>query len=225
MFGFYFRFILLIWYVLVPSQPQSISLGWQSAIVFSDSRFEFSPIDEQALLVYEGIADSKLSCAQNCHSNALCRIFDFDAQSGRCRIFEGDVATMGSIVVSSFSQSYVGYVELNPDQFAYHGHPCCLCDGSRYLTCINSTCQCQPHTFFDGSMCRSQKLLGTECITGTECRMDLNFTCLPRQQCGCKYCYSIFSGLKCRVRIVLQHTLYHARGEKRILLDPRIHRT
>jgi hypothetical protein len=222
MFGFYFRFIFLIWYVSVPSQPQSISLGWQSAMVFSDSGFEFSPIDTQALLVYEGTANSKLACAQNCHSNVLCRIFDFDDQSGRCRIFEGDVVTMGSIVASSSCQSYVGYVELNPEQFTYQGQPCSFCEGSRYLTCINSTCQCQPHTFFDGSICRSQKLLGTGCINGTECRMDLNFTCLPRQQCGRKYCYSLFSGLKYRVRIVLQHTLYHASGKRRILLDPRI---
>jgi len=214
MFDFYFRFIFLIWYVLVSSQPQSISVGWQSTIVFSDSGFEFSPIDEQALLVYKGTADSKLACAQNCHSNALCRIFDFDNQSGRCRIFEGDVVTMGSIIASSSSESYAGYVELNPEQFAYQGQSCSFCEGSRYLRCINSTCQCQPHTFFDGSMCRSQNLLGTECINGTECRMDLNFTCLPRQQCGRKYSYSLFSGLKHRVRIVLQHTLYHASRKK-----------
>ncbi len=188
MFGFYFRSIFLISYFFVPLQPQSISLGWQSAMVLSSSGFEFSPIDIQALLVYEATADSKLACAQNCHSNALCRIFDFDDQSGRCRIFQGDVVTMGSIVASSSSQSCVGYIELNPEQFASIRKPCSFCEDSRYLTCINSTCQCQPHTVFDGSICQSQKLLGTACINETECRMDLNFTCLPRQQCGRKYC-------------------------------------
>jgi hypothetical protein len=209
MFDFYFRSIFLISYVFVPLQPQSIPLGWQSVTVFSSSGFEFSPVDTQALLLYTGTANSKLACAQNCHSNALCRILDFDNQSGRCRIFQGDVVTMGSIVASSSSQSYVGYIQLDYEQFVYHGQPCSFCEGSRYLTCINSTCQCQPNTFFDGSICCSQKLLGTACINETECRMDLNFTCLPRQQCGRKYCYSLFSGLKCRVKVALQHTLYH----------------
>ena len=191
MFDIEFHFIFFISSVfVVHSQPQSISYGWQSTIIFSDSGFEFLPTDEQALLVYQEIADLQLTCAQSCHSNVLCRIFDFDPQSGRCRIFEGDVATMGSIVGSSSSQSIVGHIDIDSQLFAYQGQPCSFCEGSRYLTCINSTCQCQSHTFFDGSICRSQNLLGTQCTNETQCRMDLNFTCLPRQQCGRKYFYN-----------------------------------
>ena len=184
MFGF---FVFIMWYVLVPSQPQSISLGWQSSMAFSSSGFEFFPVDTAALLLYENTVDSIITCAQDCHSSKQCRIFDFDNQSHRCRIFEGDIVTMGSIVASLSPHSYVGFIELDLEYFAYQGHPCSFCEGSRYLTCINSTCQCQPHTIFDGSICRSQKLLGAECINDTECRVDLNYTCLPRQQCGRKY--------------------------------------
>ena len=192
MFAFYFRSIFLFLYVFVPLQPQNISFGCQSLTVLFDLGFEFSPDDMLALLMYESTANSKLACVRECHSNGLCRIFDFDGQSGRCRIFEGDVLTMGSIVASSSPQSYVGYIEVGPEQFAYQGHPCSFCEGSRYLTCIESICQCQPHTFFDGSICRSQKLLGSTCTNEMECRVDLNYTCLPRQQCGRKYYYSLF---------------------------------
>jgi hypothetical protein len=138
-------------------------------------------------LLADTTAESVSSCAQLCHSTAPCRIFDLDDQSHRCRIFEGNIATMGSIVASSSSQSYVGSIQLNADQFVYHGQPCSSCPGSRYLTCVNSTCQCQPHTYFDGSICQSQTLLGSGCSNNTECRSDLNYTCLPRQQCGRKY--------------------------------------
>lgn len=192
MFGNYVCSIFLMSYVFSPLQPQSISLGWQSSMVWSNSGFEFSPVDIQALLVLEITVDSKVICAQSCHSNTFCRVFDFDEQSDRCRIFQGDVVTMGSIVTSSSFHSSVGYIELYSEQFAYQGQPCFLCEGSRYLTCINSICQCQPQTFFDGSICRS-KLLGSACINATECRMDLNYTCLPRQQCGREYYNLLFS--------------------------------
>ena len=218
MFGNYVCSIFLMSYVFAPLQPQSISLGWQSLMVWSDSGFEFSPVDIQALLVSESTADSKVTCAQSCHSNTFCRVFDFDEQSDRCRIFQGDVVTMGSIAASSSFHSSVGYIELYSEQFAYQGQPCFLCEGSRYLTCINSICQCQPQTFFDGSICRSQKLLGSACINATECRMDLNYTCLPRQQCGREYYNLLFSSrnLFCDVNSIefyLRHIFSKGRDE------------
>jgi hypothetical protein len=98
---------------------------------------------------------------------------------------------MGSIIPSSFSQSRVGLIKLPPEYFNDRGSPCSMCQNSRYLTCINSTCQCLPHTFFDGSICQNQKLLGVECASETECRKDLNYTCLSRMQYGRKYYFSI----------------------------------
>ena len=96
---------------------------------------------------------------------------------------------MGSIIASSSSQSRVGSIKVRSEQFIYRGQPCSFCQGSRYLTCMNNTCQCPAHTFFDGTLCQSQKLLGADCNNNTECRLDQNYTCLPRQQCGRKYQY------------------------------------
>ena len=95
---------------------------------------------------------------------------------------------MGSIIVSSFNKSRVGSIKLNSNHFTNRGQSCSLCQGSRYLTCINGTCQCPTHTYFDGSICQSQKLIGGNCNNSMECRTDLNYTCLPRMQCGRKYC-------------------------------------
>jgi len=94
---------------------------------------------------------------------------------------------MGSIIASSSSLSVVRSVELFSEQFSSKGLPCSYCLYSRYLTCINSTCQCPSGTHFDGSICHSQNLLGGQCINEMDCRIDLNFTCLPRQQCGRKF--------------------------------------
>jgi hypothetical protein len=179
-------FIILIGYMLTPSQFQSIPVSWESSTNLSSSGFQFSPVDEQALLLFGITTNSLISCTRMCHSTGCCRIFDYDGQSDWCRLFEGDIVTMGSIIASSSSQSRVGSIKFNPVQFVNHGQSCSFCQGSRYLTCLNGTCQCQPHTFFNGSICQSQKLLGSDCNNSIECRSDLNYTCLPRKQCGRK---------------------------------------
>lgn len=190
MFCINFRLLIFINYILVPCQFQSISVGWQSIIVLYSSGFEFSPIDNGALFLFEISADSLGTCAQVCHDTTLCRTIDFDDQSHRCRIFQGDLDTTGSIIPSSLSQSRVASIQLNPNQFANFGQPCSFCQNSRYLRCVNSTCQCQANTYFDGSICRSQKLFGDICTKAADCRIDRNYACLPRMQCGRKYYYS-----------------------------------
>ncbi|CAF1246816.1 unnamed protein product [Rotaria sordida] len=154
--------------ILVWKRPesQSISIGWQSSTVLSTSGYEFAPIDEQALFLLETNIDSITSCAQLCHSMSLCRIFDYDDQSHRCRIFEGDITTMGTVIISSSSHSYVGIIELSPEHFANQGRPCLFCENSRYLTCINSTCQCQPNTYFNGLMCQTTSLQSGTTVAG-----------------------------------------------------------
>ncbi|CAF0747868.1 unnamed protein product [Adineta steineri] len=163
---------------------QSSSLGWQSSINLSPLGFQFLPINYQALFLSQINTESFISCAQACHSNSNCRIFDFDDQSLLCRLFEGNIITMGSLVASSSAQSRVGSKIYYAEQFNNLGQSCSLCEGSRYMRCINNTCQCEIHTYFDGLTCQSQKLLGDACMNSTECRTDLNYTCLPRQQCG-----------------------------------------
>jgi hypothetical protein len=188
MFDLQFSFLILTGCILRSSQLQSIPIDWQSSANISSSGFQFSPVNEQALLMFEVTVNSLISCFATCFSSAPCCIFDFDGQSHRCRIFQGNITTMGSIVASSSSQSRVGTIELGSQQFVNHGQPCPLCHRSRYLTCMNSTCQCPTHTFFDGTICQSQKLLGAGCIHNIECRLDLNYACLSSQQCGGKYC-------------------------------------
>ena len=172
--------------VLISVRSGDLSVGWQSFIDFSSSGFEFSPRDMSALFLQSISVGSVGICAETCHSMPLCRTFDFDLLSYRCRIFQGDSDSTGSFVPSSSSQSVVGSIALSPAQFTSFGQSCSFCQDSRYLQCINATCQCQSNTYFDGVICRSQKLLGDACLNTTDCRIDLNYTCLPRQQCGRK---------------------------------------
>ncbi|CAF1101145.1 unnamed protein product [Rotaria sordida] len=182
--NFRFSSLILIGWILRLSQIQGISIGWESSANLSSKGFEFSSIDDETLLLLETTAKSLISCFKICHSSTYCYIFDFDDQSHRCRIFEGNITNMGSIIASSSSESRVGSIKLFPEQFASRGQSCSSCQRNRYLTCMNGTFQCQAHTYFDGSICQIQKLLGADCIINAECRLDLNYTCLPRQQCG-----------------------------------------
>ena len=159
MYNLRFHMLLLIRCISTPLSILSIPDDWQSLTNLSSNALEFSPVDYQALLLISTTASSIFSCTQLCHSTMRCRIFDFDDQSHRCRLFEGDIATMGSIVVSASSHSRVGSRKLRPEQFVNVGQVCSSCQESRYLTCVNNTCQCPTHTYFDGSICQSQKLL------------------------------------------------------------------
>ncbi|UJR34289.1 hypothetical protein I4U23_021693 [Adineta vaga] len=181
---FRLNFFLLIPYMLMPTQVKSISFDWQSSTNLSDIGYQFSPVNYQALVLIELTSKSLFSCTRTCHSTSRCRIFDYDGQAQYCRLFEGDIATMGSFINSASPQSRVGSLKIHQQQFINRGQPCSFCQGSRYLRCLNNTCQCQINTYFDGSICQSQKLLGAICYNTTECRQDLNYTCLARQQCG-----------------------------------------
>jgi hypothetical protein len=174
-------------YRLVIIQAQGNSIQWQSLLSLSNWGMTFSSIDDQALLLSDTNANSFQACFQICHANMFCRIFDFDGQSNRCRLFEGNGDTMGSIMASSSSSSIVGSIQIVPGYFSNIGLSCSFCTETRYLTCFNSTCQCPSRTYFDGSICRSQSFIGSQCTDKTNCRVDLNMTCLPRQQCGRKF--------------------------------------
>jgi hypothetical protein len=156
-------------------------------LVLSNIGLEFSPFDEDALLLLETNSNSIPICAQTCYMMARCRTFNFDIQTKRCRLYEGDVDSTGIIAASLSPQSICGSIQLTVNDFADYGRACSSCEGSRYLTCINSTWQCQLHTYFNGSICVSQKVNGGECTDDIQCRHDLNLTCQSNMQCGRKY--------------------------------------
>ncbi|CAF1496506.1 unnamed protein product [Adineta steineri] len=180
-----YRHLLFTLFILITSQTLETTTNiWQSFFDVSNLGLEFSPADEQALLLLDTTARSLLNCAQMCQMIARCRTFNYDIQMKHCRLYQGDIDSTGEVVPSVSSESVCGSIKLIMENFADYGGPCSICDGSRYLTCINFTCQCQPNTFFNGSMCRSQKLIGGGCTSDNQCRHDLNLKCLLNNQCG-----------------------------------------
>lgn len=175
----------IVVYLFFPLLIETISDVWQSLTSLSSIGSHFSPLDEPALLLLKTNSNTLLSCTQLCHLNIQCRIFDYDSQSHQCRLFRGDLATMGSIVSSS--NSSVGSIQIRSEQYVNYDQSCSECLESRYLQCVNGSCQCPLYTFFDGSICQSEKILGSDCNSSSECRTDLNYICLPRMQCARKF--------------------------------------
>jgi hypothetical protein len=124
-------------------------------------------------------ASTNLRCAALCNQLITCRTFDYDTVSRQCRLFEADMTT-GSIIVSSSPSSVVGNVVVDASTFANtHDQSCSLCQQSRYEICsVNtSSCQCPPHTYWNGLVCALQLLNNQSCSQGDACRSDLNLTC------------------------------------------------
>ena len=178
----------MLFFALLRLLPvQSIPVDWQSSTSLSLPGFLFSPINLPALFLFSNSVPSLLFCARLCHSDSQCRIFDYNPSSRQCRLFEGDIILIGSVVPSPSSpSSRVGSMKIEAVQFMSHGQACSSCVGSRYLDCANNTCQCPTKTFFDGSICRSEKLLGNQCAADSECRADLNYTCQLSMTCAGK---------------------------------------
>ena len=130
-------------------------------------------------LILNLIAQNRIICSAACNQQALCHAFDYDSTSGRCRLFEGDLTT-GSLVPSASPISLVGIVLITPSLFfPMHDRPCQACQENRYEYCpINmSTCQCRPHTFWNGSICSLQLFENDTCSQIDACREDLNLAC------------------------------------------------
>ena len=146
---------------------------------------EYLPQDESALLLATSYCTQYQQCAQACSLNYACRIFDYDSASRRCRLFEGDLKTVGSMQASNSSFSKIGQVVINPALFSAYGQSCSFCMYNRYLMCINNTCGCLGHTYWTGSICATQQLLGGQCTNSSQCWYS-NHTCLRYFQCGRK---------------------------------------
>ena len=125
--------------------------------------------------------------------NVYCRIFDYGAiQSNECRLFEGDIGTLGSIIPSSMSNSVVGTIQMSSSLFNQYGQACSsVCMESRYLVCNdNSVCECLSHSYWNASigMCLPQMTIpGVPCQSQLGmCRTDIGLVCTPENQCGSK---------------------------------------
>ena len=183
-------------------QQYAIILFWflnsVNSQTFSQSRFDylspgkqFSPANLSAQLISTLSTSSLRRCAIACHMQSLCRIFDYEVYlSQQCRLFEGDLTTMGSAISSPSSNSRVGVLQITSTLFAAHGLPCpSQCEHSRYLACKNgSTCECFPHHYWDNSMCLPQScVVGSPCNQNKSmCRQDIQLFCLRLNQCGRK---------------------------------------
>jgi hypothetical protein len=157
--------------------PTTYSI-YQSRVMFSSAGHEFQPRNTVQLILVT-IARSRTICSATCNQQPACHIFDYDLASGRCRLFEADQTT-GSIVASSVSTSIVGTVLTSPSLFFHtHSQSCEACEEDRYEYCTanGSTCQCRPHTFWNGSMCLLQLFENDSCSQIDACRTDLNLTC------------------------------------------------
>ena len=165
-----------------------------ATIILSDPGRQFVPVLMSAQLISTTLTNTVKICIILCNNNILCRIFDYGVSVPKqCRLFEGDVNTLGQIVSSSSPQSLAGVIQFTPDLFAEYGTPCASsCSQSRYLQCgSNSRCQCMLHTYWDTStsMCLPQSpILGASCQQSKSmCRGDFNYTCLQFNQCGRKF--------------------------------------
>jgi hypothetical protein len=158
----------------------------QSYVHISQSGTEFIPLDGSVRPLDTLIVLTYQACFYACHQTDLCRVFDYDALLHRCRLFEGDLITTGSIGLSNSPTSSAGHLHLMPFLFSDYGRPCHECIRSRYLKCINSRCECPERTYWTGSICASQQLYAGKCSNDDQCRADLNHTCLQFFQCGRK---------------------------------------
>ena len=156
-----------------------INAIYQSTLTISSVGYEFQPRYSFQLLV-STTAQTIITCTAACNQLSSCRTFDFDSVSKRCRLFEADTATTGSIIVSSSSTSQVGSVLISSDLYSsIHNQPCASCQMDRYETCPANTsvCQCPGNSYWDGSVCALQSFENDTCNQQNACRSDLNLTC------------------------------------------------
>jgi hypothetical protein len=111
-----------------------------------------------------------MSSSLACNLNIQCRTLDYDSSSLVCRLFEGVLETGYS--VSAAPTSRVGSLKYISMFFTAFQQPCSQCVESRYLTCLNNTCQCPLHSFWNGSQCDNQRYENASCLNNEWCRND-----------------------------------------------------
>lgn len=174
----------------VEVESQYLNVGYQSLLSLSDYGSKFIPRDSNALILEQFNTNNMVSCFRSCHENIHCTIFNYDQVSHECQLFEGDIVSMGSINRSSSIHSIVGSMIYDSTLFVNYGQPCSSCVNHRYLICTDGLCSCPSRMFFDENICQSQKLSAQDCRNDSECRQDLNFTCLSIYKCGSETSFS-----------------------------------
>lgn len=175
---------MLLFVVLLLAVAPSTHSIYKSQIVFSPTANEFQPRSSIQLMSV-AVVKRRTLCAAACNEQPSCRTLDYDSASGRCRLFEGDQTT-GSIISSAAPTSIVGTVLISSSQFVYtHNQSCEACQEDRYQYCSpnDNTCQCRPHTYWNGSVCLLQLFENDTCFQTDTCRSDLNLICGPLALC------------------------------------------
>ncbi|CAF1422970.1 unnamed protein product, partial [Didymodactylos carnosus] len=110
----------------------------------------FIPADPMELISTIWVS-SEISCTETCNINLLCRTYDYDTLSKRCRLFEGEITT-GQVNRSAAipSTSRVSSIVYTEQLYLAYNQTCDKCQINRYLLCINNICQCTPHTCWNG---------------------------------------------------------------------------
>ncbi|CAF3307063.1 unnamed protein product [Rotaria socialis] len=162
---------------------------YSSTVNFSLQGHEFqTQYDVQ--LILNKTAQSLLLCSAACNQNPLCRTFDYDSSSRRCRLFEADL-TNGAIIATASQTSIVGSVKLSASLYAsMYNRSCSACQENRYQTCSSTTntCQCPGNSYWNGSMCPLQLFANATCSQIDACRSDLNLSCIINSYGGFTQC-------------------------------------
>ncbi|CAF3681929.1 unnamed protein product, partial [Rotaria socialis] len=152
---------------------------YSSTLSLSLQGHEFQP-QYGVQLIFNTTAQSLLLCAAACSQNPLCRTFDYDSSSHRCRLFEADL-TNGAIIAMASQTSIVGSVILSASLYAsMYNQSCSACQENRYQTCSSATntCQCPGNSYWNASMCPLQLFANAACNQIDACRSDLNLSCI-----------------------------------------------
>ncbi|UJR08241.1 hypothetical protein I4U23_012514 [Adineta vaga] len=145
---------------------------------------QFMPINMDALHLGNISVQTKMKCAIQCHSNHQCRTFNFDTSTQICQLFQGDKFATGTIVPGAQTIVAGSFKWMNT-LFDAHGQPCNACKDNRFLRCVNSLCDCQQNTYWDGTVCLPQLPMPCmECEPSKNmCRSDLSLTCQSYNKC------------------------------------------
>lgn len=176
------HFLLTIFFSVYPSLHQQQSF-FESNFLLTEFGTAFQPRNSIELLGTFSNVPSLLQCAIKCNQNRQCRTLDYDQLSFVCRLFEGEISTetilTNSIPLSLRIAAILYNSTLALQAYLSYSQTCdqCSIDGNRYLQCMNNTCQCPLHTYWNGQMCLNQVYNGSNCSSSLSCRQDLNLTC------------------------------------------------
>ena len=157
--------------------------GYESVFDISSFGYEFVPADSFYPPISIFSSKKLLYCSIVCNQRQDCRTFDYNEETKECRVWDVDLMTSGSIVLSfSKNRSSVGSVRFLENIYSkIYNESCDRCIQNRYIICNSNTsrCQCPPKTYWNGSICLSQLLYNQICSSNEVCRSDLNLSCEP----------------------------------------------